>query len=357
MALKTINRTDDIKSNSAFKDHELIVEFSDDETSLHGFIAVHNSNLGPATGGTRMFPYTNENNALEDVLRLSRAMTYKCAIAGVSHGGGKAVIIGDSQKIKTKELIISYANAVNSLNGKFTTGEDVGISEDDVQLMFKHSSFFIGKKGVAGDPSPYAALSTFYCIQTALSERFGSDSLKDKTVSVKGVGKVGAELVRLLIESGANIIVADINNQTIDELKQKFPQIKVADANTIHKEKADVFAPCAMGKELTKTTIEEIIAPIICGSANNQLESDEIGDALYAKKIMYIPDYVANAGGLIDVIDEREEGGYSKERVLSRIANLKNTLSEIFQRARKENIPFHRVANKLAEERFMNARK
>jgi leucine dehydrogenase len=346
----------DARGFKDFDSHKLLVRFEDPSVKLKGFIAIHNDNLGSATGGTRMFPYKSEDEAIADVLRLSRAMTYKCALAGVRHGGGKAVIIGDPDRDKSEVLLRAYARVVNELAGRFTTGEDVGMSEDDVQVMLEESKFFIGRRGVAGDPSPFAALSTFTAIKTATIELFGSEEVKNRRIAVKGVGKVGSELVRLLYESGAEIVISDIKASARETIKKRFPHLIVVAPEAIHRQLVDVFAPCALGNDVTKETIGDFHMRIICGGANNQLSSKEIGDELFKRRIFYVPDYVANAGGLINVVDELEPGGYSRERVLHRIEQLKNTLATIYLLARQRNRSLARIADELAEEIFKNGK-
>lgn len=339
----------DFRKFKEFDNHKLVKRFEDQATGLLGYIAIHNNNLGPATGGTRMFPYSSEEDAIKDVLLLSRAMSYKCALAGVKYGGGKAVIIGNP-KNKTPKLLRAYANVVNGLGGKFTTGEDVGISEDDVQAMFEVSPFFNGKRGLAGDPSPFASLSTFYSIQIASELLISAKSLKGIRVAVKGVGKVGGELVRLLVSEGAKVSIADINPDAVEQVKAKFPDLTVVDPTMIHTLPVEVYAPCAMGNEITEATKEQIKTKIICGAANNQLSSKEIGDWLFKNDIVYIPDYVANAGGLINVIDEREPGGYNKERVYKRITNIKKTVATIIKESKENEKSTTRIADQAAEE-------
>ncbi len=339
-----------------FDNHKAVYRFEDAANNLRGFIAIHNDNLGPATGGTRMFPYANEKEALADVLKLSRAMTYKCALAGVRHGGGKAVIIGNPDKDKNEELLRSYARIINKLEGIFTTGEDSGITEDDVQIMFEESDFFNGRRGVAGDPSPYAALSTFYTIQVALAEITGINELFNIRIAIKGIGKVGAELLKLLVGAGAEVVIADIKTAVTDAVKARFPQVKVADPEVIHGEPAEVFSPCALGNDITDKNVYEISAKIICGAANNQLASPEVGDLLFKRNIFYVPDYVANAGGLINVMDERDEGGYNKKRVLHRIEHLRDTLRTIYLFSQQRREPPYRVADRLAEDIFLNGK-
>lgn len=337
------------KQFKEFDNHKLVKRFEDNATGLKGYVSIHNDNLGPAVGGTRMFPYQSEEDAIKDVLKLSKAMSYKCALAGVKYGGGKAVIIGDP-KNKTPELIKAYAKEIDKLHGEFRTGEDVGISEDDVQLMLEVSPFFIGKRGFAGDPSPFASLSTFYSIQIACELWLGVKNLEGLTVAVKGVGKVGSELVRLLVNEKAIVYVADVNPDAIDKIKTSFPKVKISDSSTIHTLSVDVFSPCAMGNEVTQSTKSEIRAKIICGAANNQLGTAEIGDWLHEKGILYIPDYIANAGGLINVVDELEPGGYNKERVDKRIKNIKNTVIKIINASSKNNKSTTKIADQAAEE-------
>lgn len=350
-------RLGNFSSAPDFDNHKAVYRFEDKAVNLTGFIAIHNDTLGSATGGTRMFPYKSEDEALADVLRLSRAMTYKCALAGVRHGGGKAVIIGDPEKDKNEALLRSYARKVNELKGSFTTGEDVGITEDDVQIMLQESKFFNGKKGVAGDPSPFAALSVFNTLETALAETFGIGEFFGRKIAIKGVGKVGSELMRLFIGAGAKVIAADIKPSVIQNIRGKFPQVEIVDSEKIHSENVDVFSPCALGGDLNNGTAEKIRARIICGGANNQLESPDVGDKLFQRKIFYVPDYVANAGGLINVVDELEQGGYDRKRVLHRIEHLKDTLRTIYLFAQQKNQPPNRVADRLAEDIFNNRAK
>ena len=335
-----------------FDDHQAVYRFEDSANNLRGFIEIHNDNLGPATGGTRMFPYASEDDALRDVLRLSRAMTYKCALAGVRHGGGKAVIIGDPDRDKNEALLRAYASVVNELKGSFTTGEDSGITEDDVQIMLQESRFFNGRRGIAGDPSPYAALTTFLAMREALKSVFGNDELSRKIVAVKGIGKAGANLVKLIINSGAKVIAADIKEKALTEMKKKFPTVSFVNPKKIHMQKVHIFAPCALGDDITGENINEIQASIICGVANNQLSSPAVGEALHQKKILYIPDYVANCGGLINVIDELEAGGYNKNRVMTRIQSVSINTQRLITQSRNENQPTHIIADRLADKIF-----
>lgn len=336
-----------------FDNHKLVVKIEDKNAGLNGFIAIHNDNLGlPAVGGTRMFPYKSEESAVRDVLRLSRAMTYKCAIAKVPYGGAKGVIIGNPKKDKTAKLLVAYAQKINSLCGKFYTGEDVGITQSDVNIMLKSSDYFIGKPEYAGDPSPYAALSTFYAIQSAVYYTCKKKDLKDIEVAVKGVGKVGGELVKLLRDANATVFVSDVDKIALGKIKKRFPKVQVASNKTIHSLKVDVYSPCALGDELSIKNAADIKAKIICGAANNQLSDNKVGDWFFKHNVTYIPDYVANSGGLINVVGELARDGYEKSRVLKRIKGINNTVKKILTISSKTNRPPHRVADKIAESYF-----
>ena len=336
-----------------FDNHKLVLKIEDKKAGLNGFIVIHNNNLGtPAVGGTRMLPYKTEEDALIDALRLSRAMTYKCAMAQVAHGGGKAVIIGDPKKDKTDALLKAYAGKINFLNGQFCTGEDVGISQDDVNLMLKYSNYFIGKPNCAEDPSPFAALSVFYSMKSAVEYIFKKDYLQGMKIGVKGAGKVGSALIKLLSKENAEIFVSDIDKNAIDRVKKDFPNIKIADNSTIQTLPLDIYSPCALGNEFSIQNAGQIKAKIICGAANNQLADEEVGGRLFKNNIIYIPDYVANGGGLIDVVDELERGGFCKPRVLERIENIKNVVKKILDRAFEENKSPHRISEETAEKYF-----
>ena len=343
----------DFKKIKEFDNHKLVIRIEDKDAGLKGFIAIYNDNLGsPAVGGTRMFPYASEKDALIDVLKLSRAMTYKCAIARLPHGGAKGVIIGDPKKDKTEKLLKAYAKIVNSLKGKFCTGEDVGITQNDVNIMLKVSDYFIGKPKFAGDPSPWASLSAFYSIQSAINFVYKKDSLRGIKVAIKGVGKTGKELVRLLLDADAIVYASDIDKAATDEIKKKFPKVEIVDNKKIHTLAVDVYSPCALGNEFSMKNATDIKSKIICGTANNQLADNKIGDWFFKNHIVYIPDYVANSGGLIDVADELEKDGYQKDRVLKRINKVKNTVKEILDLSFKNKESPHRIADQMAENYF-----
>ncbi|MBI2415190.1 MAG: Glu/Leu/Phe/Val dehydrogenase [Candidatus Kerfeldbacteria bacterium] len=339
----------DVKNYKEFDNHERVIKVEDDNIGLKAYIAIHNSNLGPAIGGTRMYNYRTEKEAISDALNLSKAMTYKCALSGIKQGGGKGIIIGDPKIDKTEELIRTYAKKIDELGGSFITGEDVGLSEEDVQVMFEESNYFVGKSGLAGDPSPFAAQSVFYCMQAAIEDYMRATSFDGVSVAVKGVGKVGSSLVDLLVKAGAKVAIADIDDAQIDKILRRYSNIEVVHPKDIHRFNADIFAPCALGGDINDKTVLELKAKIICGGANNQLAQPEVGDRLHKKGILYVVDYVANAGGLINVVDELEEEGYSKERVMMRIQIIKDTIKNLIALSEDQDIATSRFADMMAK--------
>ena len=332
-----------------FDNHESVTFFDDQKTGLQGYIAIHNTNLGSSAGGTRCYPYKNKEDALRDVLRLSRAMTYKCALADVPFGGAKAVIIYDPQKPKSKEFLLSYAERVNSFNGNFITGEDVGMSLEDVTFLSKHSKWIAGSKTKGGDLGPWAALGVFHAAQAALESIFSKKEVQNATFAIKGLGKVGGGLCELVIKNGGHVIGADIDKKAIDSIKKKFPQVKIVDSKVIHKQRAEVFAPCALSGDLNKKSIEELNCKIVCGGANNQLTTPEDGLRLHKREILYIPDYLANAGGLINVASEMLPQGYNREWVKSKCEKIHETAKKVVELSRRDQKPTNEVADRLAE--------
>jgi leucine dehydrogenase len=343
----------DISKNPEFDNHELVSWFEDSSLGLRGFIVVHNTNMGPAVGGTRYWIYKNENEAITDALRLSRSMTYKCALAGVPFGGGKGVIIADSKTVKTKQFLQSYAKKVSLLGGNFYTGEDVGLTLEDINCMASSSRFIIGSNNKAGDPSPWAALSVFYAMKAALYQIYKNCDFSSKKIAIKGLGKVGMELARLLYKEGAELFVSDIDKLKINEIKSWGDRINVASVKNIHKLNVDIYAPCAMGGDLTERKINELNCKIICGSANNQLERTENANILYKRNILYIPDYLANSGGLINVVAELETKGYSKDKVFTRVQKIEETTRKVLVMSLEMQCSPNEVVNKLAQDLFM----
>ena len=335
-----------------FDSHELISFISDKKTGLNGFIVIHNTNLGPAAGGTRYWPYPSEETALRDGLCLARAMTYKCALAGLPYGGGKAVLLANTRKQKTKEYLAAYAARINLLNGKYYTGEDVGINQKDVDILAKYSKFIVGRKNLGGELAPWAALGVFSAMKAALYEIFGNKKISERTFAIKGLGKVGFELANLIYKEGGRLIGADINQNAVKTAKKTFPKIKIVRAQEIHKEKIDVYAPCAMGGEFNPKTARELRAAIVCGGANNQLSSNNIGEILHKKGILYIPDYLANAGGLINVVGELRQDGYNKKWVEKKTRDIEKTAKRVIELSKKQRKPTYKIADQLAKNKF-----
>lgn len=332
--------------------YKKIVEFQDSESGLLAFVAIHNTNLGPALGGTRIFNYPSKKTALDDALQLSRAMTYKCAMAGLPFGGGKGVIITNPNNPNIKQILKSYALGIKKLKGEFYTGEDVGLTEEQVQYMLQFCDYFIGKSHLAGDPSPYAALSAFSCIQEVLKANDAKDSLKGKTFAIKGAGKTGSALLKLLLQAGAKVCVTDINKTRLAELKKAYPSIEICPPQAVMDRRVNVYCPCALGNDITLKNLKNLKAKIVIGTANNQLSSPKVAQALYKRGILHVPDYIANAGGLIDVANELLPGPFSKQRVMANILLLKSRLRNVLDVAEKEQKSPDEVADELAEQIF-----
>ena len=343
-------------SLSDFADHEQVVFVSDDNSGLKAIIAVHNSNLGPALGGCRMWPYASEEEAVRDVLRLSRGMTYKSAMANLKLGGGKSVIIGNPRTQKTPELLAAFARALQQLNGRYIAAEDSGTSVADMKYMAQFTPHVAGivdkpsDEGTrSGDPSPATAYGTFIGIRAAVKDRLGRDSLEGLRVAVQGVGNVGFDLARQLKEAGASLWVTDIHRDALTRAAKELGATVVAPEDIFGLD-VDVFAPCALGAVLNDQTIPQLKAGIVAGAANNQLAEARHGVELMTRGILYAPDYVINAGGIIDVYHERI--GFDRKALLSHIEGIHDNLMEIFERARKEERPTGEVADAIAEERF-----
>ena len=336
-----------------FAGHQFVTEFKDAATGVTSYIAIHNSNLGPALGGTRLMHYAKNQDGLRDALKLSKAMTYKCAIAGLPFGGGKAVVMADPTRKDIWEVLKFHALNVKSLQSKFYTGADVGLNAKFVEHLSQYCPYIIGTQKGAGDPSPYAGVSAFLCAQAALKHLYGRTSSTGKTVIIKGAGKTGKKLAELFYTDGATVFVADINPQAVKDLQKKFPGIKALDVKDIHNKKCDIYSPCALSNDITEKNIGQIKAKIICGTANNQLAGDQVADMLFSRGILHIPDYVANAGGLINVANELLPGGYQKPRMEQYLEKLKTTVSNILQQSHSQNLNTQKIANAMAEQKFL----
>lgn len=331
--------------------YEQVVFCSDDHSGLRSIIAIHSTALGPALGGTRFYPYRNEEEALNDVLRLSRGMTYKAAAAGLDLGGGKAVIIGDPRRDKTEELLRAYGRFVETLGGRYITAEDVGTALDDMDVVRRESRWVTGCSntyGGSGDPSPVTAYGVLQGIKACLLEAFGEATLSGRSVALQGVGKVGYALCGYLVQEGAQVTIADVDLDNLARAVSDFG-VETTAIEKIHAVETDVFAPCALGGAINDDTISELDCTIIAGSANNQLARDEHGEKLRDLGILYAPDFVINAGGLINVEDELR--GYDQQRAMKRVEGIYKQLQHIFAMARERNLSTASAAMEYAEDR------
>ncbi|WP_203296490.1 Glu/Leu/Phe/Val family dehydrogenase [Luteirhabdus pelagi] len=354
---KELQKQDPVFGQLSFDDHEQIVFCNDKDTGLKAIIGIHNTVLGPALGGTRMWQYTSEWEALNDVLRLSRGMTYKSAITGLNLGGGKAVIIGDARTQKTPELMKRFGEFVHSLNGKYITAEDVGMETSDMDLVRTVTPYVTGiseEKGGAGNPSPITAYGVFMGMKAAAKHAFGSDVLEDRTVYVQGIGNVGEALVEHLSNEGARVFIADINQDRLAEVRDKY-SVEIYGGNNLYGEEMDIYAPCALGATVNDITIDQLKAKVIAGAANNQLaEEQKHGKLLQEKGIVYAPDFLINAGGIINVYAELED--YGKKEIIRKTENIYNTTLEILKHADSNDITTHQAAFNIAQSRI-DARK
>jgi leucine dehydrogenase len=335
-----------------FDGHEQVVFAADPESGLRAVIAVHDTSRGPALGGCRMWPYAGEADAVRDVLRLSRGMTYKNALAGLPLGGGKAVVIGDPRTAKSPALLRALGRAVDRLGGRYIIAEDVGTSVEDMAVVRGATTHVAGlAEGGSGDPSPATAFGVFVGIRAAVRHRMQRDDLAGVHVAVQGLGHVGWHLCRLLAEAGARLSITDIRREVIDRAAFAFNATPVEPA-AITTVEADIFAPCALGAVIDDRTLPALKVAIVAGSANNQLAEDRHGEELARRGILYAPDYVINAGGVINISHEFDPGGYDRDRAFRHIAGIGDTLRTIFTRADQERMPTNRMADRVAEERF-----
>lgn len=336
------------------KDHEQIVYCYDRSSGLKAIIAIHNTVLGPALGGCRMWPYENEKEALNDALRLARGMTYKSAAAGLNLGGGKAVIIGDAKTMKSEALFRAFGQFVQSLAGRYITAEDVGTSVIDMEWVRMETDYVTGISralGGSGDPSPVTAFGVYHGMRAAMMKAFGSDSMQGRTIALQGVGQVGFFLISHLLSAGAKVVVSDIDQDKIKRAKSQYESIVFVPPEEIYDVDCDIFAPCALGGTVNRDTIPRLSCKIVAGSANNVLgDEDTDGPALLQKGIMYIPDYVISAGGLINVSHELE--GYNRKYAISKAAGIFDIITQLLSIAQTENVSTLKAANALAERRI-----
>ncbi|MEV0281900.1 Glu/Leu/Phe/Val dehydrogenase dimerization domain-containing protein [Streptomyces sp. NPDC050610] len=344
--------------------HEQVVLCQDRESGLKAVIALHSTALGPALGGTRFYPYASEDDAVQDALNLSRGMSYKNALAGLDHGGGKAVIIGDPAPVaeggvKSERLLLAYGRFVASLGGRYVTACDVGTYVQDMDVVARANRWTTGRSpenGGAGDSSVLTAFGVFQGMRASAQAAWGEPTLRGRTVGVAGVGKVGHHLVRHLVEDGASVVVTDVRAESVERLLAHHREgvRAVADTDALIRADLDVYAPCALGGALDDATVPVLTAKIVCGAANNQLAHPGVEKDLADRSILYAPDYVVNAGGVIQVADELH--GFDFDRAKAKATRIYDTTLAIFDRAKSEGIPPAEAADRLAEQRIAEAR-
>ncbi len=348
-----LKKVDPVFGQLSFNDHEQIVFCNDKDTGLKAIIGIHNTVLGPALGGTRMWNYATEWDALNDVLRLSRGMSFKSAITGLNLGGGKAVIIGDAKTQKTPELMKRFGEFVHSLSGKYITAEDVGMETADMDLVREVTPYVTGiseSKGGAGNPSPITAYGVFMGMKAASKYAYGSDNLEGRTVVVQGIGHVGEVLVEHITNEGGKVIISDINEARLQEVSSKYGA-EIYRGDDVYSVPMDIYAPCALGATVNNDTINKLNAKVIAGAANNQLADENIHGALLQDRgIVYAPDFLINAGGIINVYAELEN--YGKQEIIRKTENIFDTTLEILNTAESNNITTHQAALKVALERI-----
>ncbi len=332
--------------------HEEVVFFHAREFGLKAIVAIHDTTLGPALGGCRMLPYASEEEALHDVLRLSRGMTYKNAVAGLNLGGGKSVIIGDPKRDKSEAFFRAFGRFLESLGGRYITAEDVNTGVEDMEYIFQETSHVVGippVHGGSGDPSPFTALGTLRGILAAADHKYGSQDLSKLSFAIQGVGHVGMHLVRLLREGGAKVYVCDPDPARVKHVVDKHGA-EAVELDEIYDTDAKVFSPCALGGSVSMETLDRLKCDIIAGAANNQLDTDAVGDELERRGILYVPDYVINGGGVINVAIERQ--GYNRERATHQVNRIYDVCRHIFALAKHEGLPTYKAADRLVEKRI-----
>ncbi|HEX2094225.1 MAG TPA: Glu/Leu/Phe/Val dehydrogenase [Longimicrobiaceae bacterium] len=330
-------------------DHEQVVFCYEPSCGYKGIIAIHNTTLGPALGGTRFWNYNNDEEAFIDALRLSRGMTYKAAVAGLNLGGGKSVIVGDPKTRRREEIFRAHGRFVESLKGRYITAEDVGTSVNDMDYVHMETEHVTGRGDTSGDPSPVTAYGTYRGIKATVREKLGSDALAGRRITVQGLGHVGYYLCQHLADEGAELVVTDIDPERVNRVVQEFGARAVA-PDAIYDEEAEVYAPCALGATVNDRTIDRLRVAVVAGAANNVLAEERHGDLLHERGILYAPDYVINAGGLINVYGELN--GWTSERAMRKADEIYSTLLQLYELAREMGIPTYQAADRIAERRI-----
>ena len=332
-------------------DYEQLVFCQDKSTGLKAIIAIHDTTLGPALGGTRICEYETDEEAIEDALRLAKGMTYKNAALGLNLGGGKAVILGDPKKIKSEALFRAFGRFVEGLNGRYITGEDMNATQQDASYINCETDYIVGLETGSGNPSPVTAYGVFKGIQAAVNEIYGSDDLTGRTIAIQGLGAVGRLLAERLHEAGAKLYVTTRDRAKIDKAVAELGATAVG-LDEIFDVECDVFSPCARGAVINDKTIEQFKCKIIAGAANNQLAESKHGDMLEEKGILYVPDYIINAGGVINIIDDISGREYNRENALKNTAKIYDACKKVFEIAKRDNVPTYKAADIMAEERI-----
>lgn len=331
---------------------EQVIFCHDKHSGLKAIIAIHDTTLGPALGGARMWMYENEEQALEDALRLAKGMTYKNAAAGLNLGGGKSVIIGNPKTDKSEELFRAFGRYIQSLNGRYITAEDVGTTEEDMDIIYEETDYVTGISsayGASGNPSPVTAYGVYKGMKAAALEAFGTESLHGKSIAIQGVGNVAYHLCDYLHKEGAHLIVTDINEAAVKRALNDFNATAVK-PDEIFSVDCHIFSPCALGAVINDQTIPQLKAKVIAGSANNQLQDARHGMLLYERGIIYAPDYVINAGGVINVADELN--GYNRERALKKVETIYDKIRKVIEISKRDQVPTNIAADRMAEERI-----
>jgi leucine dehydrogenase len=344
--------------NSLAQDqHEQVVFCSDRVSGLRSIIAIHDTTLGPAIGGVRMFPYESEKEALEDVLRQSKAMTYKSAAAGINLGGGQGVIIGDPQRDKNELILRAFGKCVNGLNGRYITAEDVGTTVEDMEIVRYETRWVTGLSealGGGGDPGSVSAIGVKHGLLACVQEVLGKNNLKGVSVVIQGLGNVGMYLAQILHKDGCKLFVADIVSSKAEKAKEDF-KAEIVPPDEVYQVKADVFSPCALGGIINDDTVEKLKVKIVAGAANNQLAEERHGEILQKRNIFYAPDFVIGAGGLINVVNELE--GYRPERALKKAEGIYDLMKRVIEISKSEKLPTSAAANLLAENRILQVKR
>ncbi|HEU5230375.1 MAG TPA: Glu/Leu/Phe/Val dehydrogenase dimerization domain-containing protein [Ktedonobacteraceae bacterium] len=339
-------------------DYENLIFIQEKSVGLKAVIAIHNTSLGPAAGGTRMYPYTSEADAIKDAMRLARAMTYKWAGVGANCGGGKCVVIGDPKRDKTEALLRALGRHIQRLNGLFLTGVDVGTTVEDIEIMHQETQYAITVSealGGPGDTAPPTALGVVQGMRACLNAVYGSPDPQGRSVAVQGVGAVGKDVVAHLVKAGAIVTIADVDQQRVERVAVEYPVTVVAPDEIITLP-VDVFCPCALGSILNDQTIPALRCKIVCGSANNQLANEQRHGAMIAQRgILYAPDFIVNAGGALSGIEGIKPGGYNRQHVEEEIAHIYDTMEKLIAISRERQIPTYRAADLLAEQRIAQA--